>query len=361
MSGMESPATDWSLEFFSEALALGLTEVVLSPGSRSQSLALVADALSRQDGCPLRVHVAIDERTAGFLALGISAHSKTPVVLVCTSGSAPGHYLPALLEAKHSGLPLISLTADRPEELRGTGANQTTDQVGLFGTAVERVVDVEAPEGPDGQSGRDVAQLVFHFATEGAPAGRPGPVHCNVAFREPLSRPLEPREVEDAARARPQPPAGEFAPRRVREIQPEQGTMVIAGHGAGPDAEAVARALGAPLIAEVHSGAHFGPNLVVSYRELLSDDQWQSPLRRIITVGRPTLSRQVQALLTRGDIEQIVWQRGEVEPANPSGSAEVVDEVRVAQVVDAESSSAWFVFPPASKWQLLAQFQSVAL
>jgi 2-succinyl-5-enolpyruvyl-6-hydroxy-3-cyclohexene-1-carboxylate synthase len=126
---------------------------------------------------------------------------------------------------------------------------------------------------------------------------------------------------------------------RVITIHPEPGTLVIAGHGAGPRAEALARDLGAPLIADVISGAHFGPQLVVAYRDLLKNPP--SDITRVVCVGRPTLSREVWSLLGRDDITQVVWQRGEPEPANPSGKAEVADLIQVSEAVDNQTARSW--------------------
>jgi len=112
-----APATLWSLHFLSTLVQLGVRDVVVSPGSRSQALAFAAYELSRHESFDFDVHVAIDERSAGFLALGLSINTRVPTVLVCTSGSAPTHYLPAIVEAKHSGVPLIVVTADRPQRL----------------------------------------------------------------------------------------------------------------------------------------------------------------------------------------------------------------------------------------------------
>ncbi|WNB85940.1 thiamine pyrophosphate-binding protein [Cellulomonas sp. ATA003] len=152
-----------------QALArLGVRDVVLSPGSRSAPLAyaLAAAALpdgERPAGAPaMRLHVRVDERAAAFLALGIARGTAAldgapddvgprPVAVVTTSGTATANLHPAVLEAHHAGVPLLLLTADRPHELRGTGANQTTDQVGLYGGAVRFAVDVPAPSGRAGR------------------------------------------------------------------------------------------------------------------------------------------------------------------------------------------------------------------
>ncbi len=327
----DSPATIWAASFLIESYRQGVRDVVISPGSRSQALALAAYELSTLQGSELDVHVAVDERTGGFLALGIATHSTRPAILVSTSGSAPGHYLPALLEAKHSGIPLIVLSADRPSELRGVGANQTTRQPGMFGHAVSWSTDVDAPHVGADNAGDAVAiaTQALDKARRGAAGHRPGPVHVNVSFREPLSAPLDfeegfllPSSAEAIA------PAHNRTGRTVT-LRPEVGTLVVAGHLAGSQAEQLARDLGAPLIAEVHSGAHFGPHLVVAYRELLSQAELSDRVVRVVTVGRPTLSREVQQLLQRVDIDHIVWQQNEAEPAHPSGKALVVDHIEV--------------------------------
>ena len=353
MTSDTSPATAWSLGFLARLAHLGVDHIVVSPGSRSQALALAAEALSRPPYQALHVYVAIDERVAGFLGLGLAIESGEPVALLCTSGSAPAHYFPALIEAKHSGVSLIALTADRPAELRGVGANQTTTQPGMFGPGVHHVIDLPAPEGIHGGFGDSmgVADQAYEKATSGGPHQRSGPIQINVAFREPLSSAVTQQLVNDAitvARAKPEPSEDNREGLRSIEIherhialEPQPGTLVIAGHLAGPEAEALARELRAPLLPEVHSGARFGPHLVVAYRELLREPPQGAVIRRVVTVGRPTLSREVQELLSSSDIEHVVWQRGEPEPANPSGVARVVDSVAVTEAVDREVSKEW--------------------
>ena len=162
-------------------VAAGISDAVVSPGSRSMPLALTVDATAG-----LRTWVRIDERSAGYFALGLAKGSRRPVVLVCTSGTAAANYLPAVVEAHYSGVPLVVLTADRPPELRGWGAGQTIDQHSLYGSHVrwfcETPVASELP----------VADAVRWFGVAAARAVtlaagmNPGPVHLNVPFREPL-------------------------------------------------------------------------------------------------------------------------------------------------------------------------------
>ncbi|WP_268904352.1 thiamine pyrophosphate-binding protein, partial [Cellulomonas algicola] len=166
-----SPATTAARVLVQALATLGVRDVVLAPGSRSAPLAYaLADAARPDDerpaGAPaIRLHVRIDERSAGFLALGLAraaAHDEDgarPVAVVTTSGTAVANLHPAVLEAHHAGVPLLLLTADRPHELRGTGANQTTVQPGIFGAAVRLAADVPAPVGlPD--EARDLRHLV---------------------------------------------------------------------------------------------------------------------------------------------------------------------------------------------------------
>jgi 2-succinyl-5-enolpyruvyl-6-hydroxy-3-cyclohexene-1-carboxylate synthase len=235
-----SPATAFSVALIGELIGRGVRDIVLCPGSRSQALALAAAAWER-DGT-LRLRVRIDERVAGFLALGIAVETGRPVAIITTSGTAVANLHPAVLEAHHSGIPLILLTADRPAELRGIGGNQTTDQVGIFGSAVAWVRDV-APPSDDSQAAA-LAGEAYAAATR-----TPGPVQLNLSFREPLSGPV--KELPDIR----EHGFAEEPPQEPRRIPGAAHTVVIAGHGAGPAAEAFARSLGVPLLAEVSSGS----------------------------------------------------------------------------------------------------------
>lgn len=302
----------------------GVTDVVVSPGSRSQALALAAVALERAGG--LTVHVRLDERTAGFFALGLAVESGRPAAVVTTSGTAVANLHPAVLEAHHSGVPMIVLSADRPDELRGIGSNQTTVQPGMFGDAVAFVRDVEAPSAHGADASvraalRDLARQAV--AAAAGHTGQPGPAQLNVAFREPLSAGLDAENVQGV-------PDDEvdtaFATRRrhgglpVAELSPddEPGTVVIAGHDAGADAERIAWELGAPLLAEVSSGARFGRNLVVAYRDLLRDPDFGGVVRRAVVLGHPTLSREVPVLLQRQGVETIVVRGPASDPFDPA-------------------------------------------
>ncbi|WP_426518691.1 2-succinyl-5-enolpyruvyl-6-hydroxy-3-cyclohexene-1-carboxylic-acid synthase [Diaminobutyricibacter sp. McL0618] len=319
-----NPATDYSLALLTEFVRLGVRDVVLSPGSRSQALALVAAELERN--ASIRLHVRIDERVSGFLALGLAVESGRPAVVITTSGTATANLHPAVLEAHHSTVPMIVITADRPVELRGIRSNQTTVQPGMFGSAVRCGVDIDAPHGAPGEAGhaRDLARAAVE-ASLGSTSGDPGPVQLNIAFREPLSVAVPAGAVPDAVGGDPAP-AVMFG-RPAVELTAGPRTVVVAGAGAGPAAEELARAAGWPLLAEVSSGARFGPNLVVAYRELLSDEGFGGAVERAVVFGHPTLSREVPALLVRDDIETIVVAPLGAEAYNPGRRATIVGDV----------------------------------
>ena len=174
---MTDAVYDTVAAFAARLAALGVTDAVISPGSRSTPLTLCFDA---QPG--MRTWIQLDERSAGFFALGMGRASGRPAVLVCTSGTAAANYLPAVVEASHAGIPLIVCTADRPPELRGWGSPQTIDQVGLYGTAVRWSIDLSVPDeaGPGAAAG-------WAETAVGSASGRdPGPVHLNWPLREPL-------------------------------------------------------------------------------------------------------------------------------------------------------------------------------
>ena len=309
----------------------GVSHVVVAPGSRSAPL-VYALAEAEADG-RLSCHVRIDERVAGFTALGLALGSGSPVAVLTTSGTAVGNLMPAVMEANHAGTPLIVLSADRPEELRGTGANQTTRQLDLFGDHVRFATDV--PAGTDPTSAISTALSAARGRLDGIPAG---PAQVNVAFREPLTPALDGSEWERllpevegsalegslvadsvgdeqlvAVAATPES-SHTGSPRggaRGKEALPSTShrTVVVAGHGAGPEAEHFARLLGLPLLAEPSSNARFGPNAVGPYRLLLEQfgPDSMEPIQRVVLFGRPTLSRQISGLLADPSLERALF------------------------------------------------------
>ncbi|HEX4445060.1 MAG TPA: 2-succinyl-5-enolpyruvyl-6-hydroxy-3-cyclohexene-1-carboxylic-acid synthase [Galbitalea sp.] len=331
----ESPATAFAVALLDEFARRGLRDIVLSPGSRSQALALAAAEYERAG--LLRLHVRIDERVSGFLALGLAVETGLPVVVIMTSGTAVANLHPAVLEAHHSGVPLIVVSADRPETLRGIGSNQTTIQWGIFGAATSFSRDIPEPVGKPGETGAAAALAKQTWAA--AFAGRPQPVHLNLAFTEPLSSAtFLPESVGDWTAE-----ADEPIPSSALRLPVAPGTVVVAGAGAGSRAEEVARQLGAPLLAEVSSGAHFGPNLVVAYRELLKTGNFGDRVARVIVFGHPTLSREVPALIQRHGVETVVVRSSAVDDYNPGHTVKKFASavVVVGELDDSPTGRSW--------------------
>ena len=308
-----------------ELVHQGVTEAVLAPGSRSAPLAYAlhtADIAGR-----LRLHVRVDERTAAYLALGLAKASGRPVPVVTTSGTAVANAHPAVLEADASGVPLVVVTADRPPELRGTGANQTTDQLGIFGRAVRTFADVAAPEERAGQVAywRNVVIRALASA-RGVRSADPGPVHLNVALRDPLMpgdgawlKELDDRTGGSVLGPAADPPA--------EPLSRGPRTVVVAGDAGGRDGSAarrIAEAAGWPLLAEPSSGARCGPNALGPYRLLLEHEALAGDIERVVAFGRPTLSRAVIRLLGRRDVELVVVSPYGAQWVDPSRSADLV-------------------------------------
>jgi 2-succinyl-5-enolpyruvyl-6-hydroxy-3-cyclohexene-1-carboxylate synthase len=289
---------------------VGVRHVVLCPGSRSAPLAY---ALAEAEAAgALRLDVRLDERSAGFLALGLARGSGAPAAVVTTSGTAVANLHPAVLEAAHAGVPLIVLSADRPHELRGTGASQTTDQGRMFGPAVRWFGEIPAPAaapGPDQVAGwRNVLARAV-AAARGTISHDPGPVHLNIGFADPLgpggtpgSTPLAGPLAGGLTAVTPAP-----APEGVA-LPPGPRTVVLAGDGAGPAAAElaeVAQTASWPVLAEPTSGARLADS-VGPYRLLLDRPELGGRIERVVVYGRPTLSRPVSRLLARDDVEVVV-------------------------------------------------------
>ncbi|WP_303878074.1 2-succinyl-5-enolpyruvyl-6-hydroxy-3-cyclohexene-1-carboxylic-acid synthase [Actinomyces oris] len=321
-------------------LAEGVREVVLCPGSRSAPLAeALADAA---DAGRLRLRVVLDERSAGFIALGVArahalnGHSRCAAV-VTTSGTAVSNLHPAVSEADAAGIPLLVISADRPHELVGTGASQTTEQTGLFVPALRLGVDLPADLAADlgghaadaaiaGQVRRAVA------AATGTLSRDPGPAQINARFRPPLTAEGAVEDsvegaAEDAvplAPAPPSPPAATAAPAAVPACAPEAGAgrpagsgssaqgrgIVVAGDTAHPAVGSMARSLAEhlnwPLLAEPTSQARSGPQALSRYAELLGTPAGRALAQQaehLLVLGHPSLSRSITALLGREDLD----------------------------------------------------------
>jgi 2-succinyl-5-enolpyruvyl-6-hydroxy-3-cyclohexene-1-carboxylate synthase len=348
-----NPSTAFARVLVDELVRGGVTDAVLAPGSRSAPVAL-AMAAAERDG-RLRLHVRIDERTAAFLALGLAKASGRPVPVLTTSGTAAAHLHAAVLEADAAGVPLLPLTGDRPPELRATGANQTIDQVGLYGGAVRWSADVGVPE-----AGREAAQNRYWrslvakalLTASGALSGDPGPVHLNLALREPL---LPDDEVPDlsgpwAGRPDGAPWTAGTPAHSGAAARPVHGrrTLIVVGDGPGPlgrQAADLGDAFGWPVVAEPSSGA-WTSTAVRSGALLLGVPSWLAAHRpdEVLVVGRPTLSRPVNALLADPDV------RVETVAASPrwpdavrssAGVAAALGAGKLREAVDGQWCAEW--------------------
>lgn len=273
-------------------VARGISEVVLAPGSRSGPLALVLHEADRRG--LLRLHVRVDERTAGFLALGMAKASRRTVPVVTTSGTAVANLHPAVLEARHAGVRLLVISADRPTRLRGTGANQTTNQINIFGDLNFGTLTAASDA---------AAQITGLLDSSGH-----GPAHLNVEFDEPLIS-HEEAHLTSWPRADPHESGYEPAVREdgeVAVIATDRPTVVVAGDDARQSARQLAVAANWPLLAEPSSGSRTGGNALAAYRLLLQHSPLAGRIERVIVFGHPTLSRPVTALLARSELEIVV-------------------------------------------------------
>ena len=321
----------------------GVRDVVLAPGSRSAPFALALDAADR-DG-DLRLHVRVDERSAGFLALGLATGSRRPVAVVTTSGTAVGNLLPAVMEAHHTGRRVLVVSADRPDRLRGTGANQSTDPAGIFGTCAP-CHDVTAAAADD-----ELSRLVAQACS------RRGPTQLNIQLDGDLmpadadpgtwwQRP-EP-DLTSLATAHPQPGARADGAVNVEAsvTVPTDGevlslgprTVVVAGDDAGPAARLLAEAAGWPLVAEPTSGARIGRQALRTGRLLLTT-ALRDDVERVVVVGHPTLSRPVTSLVSDPGLEVLAVRGRDGVATDPGRVARVLD---VVPRVDGSDDPAWF-------------------
>jgi 2-succinyl-5-enolpyruvyl-6-hydroxy-3-cyclohexene-1-carboxylate synthase len=299
-----------------DELALcGLREVCIAPGSRSAPLAM---AFARHSS--IRVWMHIDERCAGFFAVGMAKASGRPVAVVCTSGTAAAELHPAVVEADQSRTPLLVLTADRPPELREVGANQAIDQARLYGTAVRWFFDPGTPLDRPGASRLWRRLAARALAEAQGPPG--GPVHLNLPFREPLiTPPAEAAEVAPAAqpsttvrhgRSEPTPDTVE---RAAAALSAASRPLVVAGEMRSGDRlrpclDALLRRLDAPLLAEPSSQLRrrSAVGLVEAYDALLRDPEWADAHLPdlVLRLGAPPTSKPLNQLLARSAATTLV-------------------------------------------------------
>ena len=288
---MVNPSTAQARVVVDELIRGGVRDVVLCPGSRNAPLAFALHDADRAGR--LRLHVRIDERTAGYLAIGLALGEGAPVCVAMTSGTAVANMGPAVVEANYARVPLILLSANRPYELLGTGANQTFEQLGYFGTQVRAAISLglaeNAPEKMDSLNAqwRSATCRVVAAATGASPANA-GPVQFDIPLREPLV-PDESVQTGDVPPGRPDGKPWTYTPPvtfdEPLEIDLTPDTVVIAGHGAGVHPNLAHL----PTVAEP-TAPHASNALHPLALPLLRPKQ-------VIMLGRPTLHRPVSNLL----------------------------------------------------------------
>jgi len=311
--------------FVEELARCGLRHAVISPGSRSTPLAL---ALWRQT--EIETTVIVDERSAAFFALGVAQASGAPVAILCTSGTAAANFHPAICEADHAAVPLIALTADRPPELRGIGAGQAIDQLKLYGDSVRWFCEVGTHDADD--------DGLLHYrstacravaAARGDP--RPGPVHLNFAFREPLAPLPEEGAVSAsdplALRGRGERPLTAVTP---IDTEPSQFLLdevaghideadigvIVAGRQLDPELREplarLARVAGFPILAEPTSQLRCGPHdrsrVITAYDLLLRDERFRETASPdlVLRFGETPTSKPLRSWLVESGADQIV-------------------------------------------------------
>ncbi|MDI3312762.1 MAG: 2-succinyl-5-enolpyruvyl-6-hydroxy-3-cyclohexene-1-carboxylic-acid synthase [Mycobacterium sp.] len=288
-----NPSTTQARVVVDELIRGGVRDVVLCPGSRNAPLAFALQDADRSGR--IRLHVRIDERTAGYLAIGLAIGAGAPVCVAMTSGTAVANLGPAVVEANYARVPLIVLSANRPYELLGTGANQTMEQLGYFGTQVRATISLglaeDAPERIEALNAtwRSATCRVLVAAT-GARTANAGPVHFDIPLREPLVPDQEPDPAGTRTPAgRPGGAPWTYTPPvtfdQPLQIDLSRDTVVISGHGAG----AHPNLAGLPTVAEPTAPPADNPL-----------HPWVLPLlhpQQVIMLGRPTLHRPVAALL----------------------------------------------------------------
>jgi 2-succinyl-5-enolpyruvyl-6-hydroxy-3-cyclohexene-1-carboxylate synthase len=366
-----------ALTLVDELVRAGLTDACLAPGSRSAPLAL---ALAEHPA--VRLHVHLDERSAAFFALGAAKASGRPAAVLCTSGTAAANLHPAVLEADHAHTPLLVLTADRPAELRDTGANQTVDQIKLYGSSVRLFCEVGPPTpagtaglagtagpmaaaglgggaglgaaGDDAAAGRYWRSLASR--AWGAALGPPaGPVHLNLAFAEPLV----PERLEGApapgrphgapwtrVSRRPQLPDPAEVEALAEAVRGSRRGLLVAGWGARLEPEAVdgfARASGWPVLADPLSGARRGPAAVSTYDSLLRLPDFAAGHRPdlVLRVGAAPTSKALTRWLDTSVPQVMVEPEGGwPDPGRAAGRRLVADPSALLQAVGAAIAAA---------------------
>ena len=320
-----NPSTLLARVIVRQIVEAGITDVVISPGSRNAPLSIAFHQASVKG--LIKLHVRIDERTAAFFALGIAKASGRPVPIVCTSGTAVANYHPAVLEASHTNLPLLVLTADRPASLRKTGANQTTEQARIFGKAVRYFADVSGSVYP--------MELPLNSLQS-------GPVHLNIQFEEPLIGDKSDNWLNDLTITAPKifdrKTPGTFYTKSTR------GVLVIGHDRGGLSVDAVrdfADALGWPVIAEdplTFEKAISHASIFLTSRAIADDLVPDT----VVVIGRTTLSRSINAFIKSARKEIVIDPRMATVDSDRMASQKFLQLPKVeVQSIDSEYEEKW--------------------
>jgi 2-succinyl-5-enolpyruvyl-6-hydroxy-3-cyclohexene-1-carboxylate synthase len=337
--------------FVEELARGGLRQAVISPGSRSTPLAV---ALWRQP--EIEVTVILDERSAAFFALGAAQAAGEPVALLCTSGTAAANYHPAVCEADESALPLVVLSADRPPELRGIGAGQTIDQIKLFGSSVRWFCEVGTHAADDGGL-LHYRSLACRALAAARGETRPGPVHLNLPWREPLA-PLPVAGAVTATDAlalngregRPltavtridREPSAFLLDEVAGHIGDAISGVIVAGRQLDPELREplahLARVSGFPILAEptsqLRSGRHDRSHIVAAYDLMLRDERFARSVVPdfVLRFGEMPTSKPLRAWLTASGASEIAIDPdgGWNEPGNRAAAILRADPTELA-------------------------------
>jgi len=320
-----NPSTLLARVIVRQIVEAGITDVVISPGSRNAPLSIAFHQASVKG--LIKLHVRIDERTAAFFALGIAKASGRPVPIVCTSGTAVANYHPAVLEASHTNLPLLVLTADRPASLRKTGANQTTEQARIFGKAVRYFADVSGSVYP--------MELPLNSLQS-------GPVHLNIQFEEPLIGDKSDNWLNDLTITAPKifdrKTPGTFYTKSTR------GVLVIGHDRGGLSVDAVrefADALGWPVIAEdplTFEKAISHASIFLTSRAIADDLVPDT----VVVIGRTTLSRSINAFIKSARKEIVIDPRMATVDSDRMANQKFLQLPKVeVQPADSEYKEKW--------------------
>lgn len=295
--------TRYTANFTDELMQNGVTDAVISPGSRSTPMALMMT-----EHPDLKEWVILDERSAAFFALGLAKASNRPVALLCTSGTAAANYFPAIVEACHSRVPLVVLTADRPHELRDVGAPQAIEQIKLYGDYVKWFHEMALPEGTPQmlEYARSKAARAAYMAGE----GNPGPVHVNLPFREPLNPDFSLPDLwstsEVSGSRHPVLDGVKQLPDReterlLKQLRGKEKGLIVCGPQPDEElAEAVTRfaaAWGLPVLADplsqLRAGGHAKDHIIESYDAILRNQDLRKKLEPdfIIRFGAMPVSK----------------------------------------------------------------------